>query len=510
MNVKFKISSVPVIAIFIGAVLYGIVDQKHSVEKNVFYNFSSGANDTFRIVAVHSLGKVPVSAGTPDTIQVRCFSNVPDTQPKKIIIQVFNYSDYHCDPVIYGDTCIDGVPKDSLNDEFIRNGIFDTTINYKIEETGLKENDLIIVSAIVGDGAIQDANRFSKCYKVTNGKWTHIDSCKGDTAGMGFEGSTGSIVAAFRNRKLPPLVLKSAEVTFIDSVGSPQKPYRIVVYRGDSQGKPSANEWLSNVFQTPIGNGLPQKVNHLLTSVPIVTAGQKFFVGVRQESNSNIQLAFQNEAPVRRNAFFYKKPFTGVTWYDFSDSLINKIPDIGVDYYTFRLSLSALIEGFYNAASNQLTKDTLRLYVRNQNSPYSIFDSTKALLGDQGSAEFYFSYSGNYYLHLNHRNSVETWSSAPVNISTNSSYDFSSSSSQAYGSNQKLLDTSPVKYGIYSGDVNRDGCVDLSDITDVFTDAQNFATGYILTDLTGDDFTDLADLAICFNNAADFVCSITP
>ncbi|MBK6876055.1 MAG: hypothetical protein IPG99_06250 [Ignavibacteria bacterium] len=71
-------------------------------------------------------------------------------------------------------------------------------------------------------------------------------------------------------------------------------------------------------------------------------------------------------------------------------------------------------------------------------------------------------------------------------------------------------DASPVKYAIYSADVNQDGTVDATDVSTIDNDASNFVSGYVVTDLTGDHFVDGTDFAIADNNAANFVRTITP
>ena len=65
-------------------------------------------------------------------------------------------------------------------------------------------------------------------------------------------------------------------------------------------------------------------------------------------------------------------------------------------------------------------------------------------------------------------------------------------------------------FGFYSGDVNQDGYIDLTDINLIYNDAGIFAGGYIVTDITGDNITDLTDLLLAFNNANDFVSVIRP
>lgn len=72
-------------------------------------------------------------------------------------------------------------------------------------------------------------------------------------------------------------------------------------------------------------------------------------------------------------------------------------------------------------------------------------------------------------------------------------YDFTSSAASAYGSN--LVLKSGV-YCVYSGDVNQDGTVDGTDTQLIDNDSYNFNSGYLATDVNGDNFT---DGRVCFN-----------
>lgn len=180
----------------------------------------------------------------------------------------------------------------------------------------------------------------------------------------------------------------------------------------------------------------------------------------------------------------------------------------------FSLNLNAILEGFYDASTDIMVSDTATVYLRSSVSPYAIVDSDKKILNSSGAGVFSFANAVNgtsYYIVVTHRNSIETWSGATSMFSGGTlSYNFVSAAAQAYGNNMKQVDASPVKYGIYSGDVNQDGYVDLTDVTLVFNDAGSFSAGYIVTDLNGDNIVDLTDLTIAFNNSSSFVSVIRP
>lgn len=190
------------------------------------------------------------------------------------------------------------------------------------------------------------------------------------------------------------------------------------------------------------------------------------------------------------------------------------------------LSLTSLIEGFYNPSTNLMTRDTVRVTVRSNIPPYAAFETVAAKINDSGKADFTFSSVPDgvpVYLQIKHRNSIETWSKKPNSITFNTlfsthfqaftsflKFDFSSSPGTAFGGNQILVDTSPNKFAIYSGDINQDGIVDASDVSDVNNDAFNSVSGYVQTDVTGDDFVDAEDVSITNNNSFRGINVITP
>lgn len=179
------------------------------------------------------------------------------------------------------------------------------------------------------------------------------------------------------------------------------------------------------------------------------------------------------------------------------------------------LSTNCLLQGFYNAGTNSMIRDTMRFYLRNSLTPYAIIDSSKSYLGSLGNTDVTFpnSLPGKYYLMLKHRNSIETWSSTALNFDAftqSVTYNFKTDIASAYGNNMIQVDSSPIRYALYGGDVNQDGIVDGTDGILIDNDASNFATGYLSTDLNGDEVIDGSDAVIADNNAANFVSAITP
>ena len=179
------------------------------------------------------------------------------------------------------------------------------------------------------------------------------------------------------------------------------------------------------------------------------------------------------------------------------------------------LNLSMLIQGFYILSTDTIRRDTVKVFLRDTLSPFAKIDSAKGFLNTNGTAAVKFTKAQNsrkYYLQIKHRNSIETWSKSGGVIFNSflSTYDLRTGSSQAYGNNLIQVNSSPVRYAIYSGDVTQDGAVDASDVSAVDNGALNSLSGYVITDVTGDNYTDAADISIVDNNALNSVSVISP
>lgn len=179
-----------------------------------------------------------------------------------------------------------------------------------------------------------------------------------------------------------------------------------------------------------------------------------------------------------------------------------------------KFNLTVLMEGMYDNASNQLKrKDSLKVYLKNSFAPYSAVDSAVGSIDSlslTGLFTFPNASSGTYYIAVSHFNCIETWSKSggeSLSISTTGNYNFTTSSSQAFGDNLKLKG---VRYTMFSGDVNKDGIIDGSDLSAIDNAAFNFKTGLrIPTDLNGDNITDATDFLIGDNNR-NFISVISP
>ncbi len=209
-------------------------------------------------------------------------------------------------------------------------------------------------------------------------------------------------------------------------------------------------------------------------------------------------------------------PLSGIYYYFIvaQDVNGNYSPVAVTESPNMTLNLTMFIEGFYNAGSDSQVSDTITVELRNSTSPFAVADQSTAVVSSNGTVQLKFGNApnGNYYIAVKHRNAIETWSTAAIALSRTSpaNYDMSTASSQAFGNNLIQVDASPVRFAIYSGDVNQDGTVDATDVSMIDNDAANFVSGYVVTDLTGDDFVDGTDFAIADNNAGNFISVVRP
>lgn len=154
-----------------------------------------------------------------------------------------------------------------------------------------------------------------------------------------------------------------------------------------------------------------------------------------------------------------------------------------------------------------IKSEPVKVYLHESIYPFSRIDSAYAVIDSvtfRGLFQFSNAASGSYYIVAKQFNSIETWSKSGGEILSNGystyNYDFTTAVSQAYGNNLKLKGG---KYCMYSGDINQDGIVDASDLSQVDNDSFSGLSGSFLgSDVNGDGFVDASDITIVDNNRA--------
>lgn len=282
----------------------------------------------------------------------------------------------------------------------------------------------------------------------------------------------------------------------------------------DSESKFRGVGYFSGISQDSVND--PNSNN--LALIKPVNGGAPAFKPMSVTGNGNDSSIAVSYNGANYNSFFmtnkfsslrstYESPLDGpvLVYTKIMDWLINAGTSAKV------LDIKILPEGLYDVNSNTITRDTIRVYIRNATTPYAIIDSGKVNLDQSGHGTITFNNAANgvnYYLQVIHRNSMETWSGTPKMFSGNTmTYDFTDAANKAYGDNMKLAGS---HWTIYTGDVTDFGVIDASDLSMVETASSNGDNGYINTDLNNDLFVDATDLAFVDNNVSLGIYSLTP
>ena len=146
--------------------------------------------------------------------------------------------------------------------------------------------------------------------------------------------------------------------------------------------------------------------------------------------------------------------------------------------------------------------DTVIVELDSASAPYNVAYTTTGILQSDGTLACKFpgaAKDNSFYISIKHRNSLETWSAGSLLLALSNSYDFTSGAGQAYGSN--MIGLGDGKYGIYSGDITRDGSIDGSDKSSLKGTLPLFKIGsYDVHDINGDGIVDQSDYRLMQNN----------
>lgn len=452
--------------------------------------------DSVLVGSLYAKGKFPIRWGSFDTIKAEI---------KKV--QTINNDSIKVNFVVKNRETFDIITDSILTiPQFSDSSVFiNFTLPYIINPGGYS----VIVQAIPDE--LVPLNGYDiKTYNfdVTCDAFNYIEPLNTLDGGAGFNGQKGRMVAGFRNLNSTDVFpIYAIDHSFLDS-GSGNVPYKIAIYADNGSGKPGAVLYTSPLLTSPAGSNSVQNVSHEVIPPVNIPPNTKFYVGYVQTSAANIKASFQDEIPVRRNTFFFSNSDTNNVWFDFADSSRNFRIDISPR--TSRLQVNALLQGFYNTATNKMIADTVRIEIRSFDAPYNLIDEDKGILDSNGTGFFDFTKvksDSDYYFVIRHRNHIETWShGTPEKFDVcDKYYNFTDNINKALGDNMIYING---KYMILSGDVNQDGIVDASDLSNVENDASNAVSGYVNTDITGDDYVDASDLSLV--DTSQGMYAITP
>lgn len=203
-----------------------------------------------------------------------------------------------------------------------------------------------------------------------------------------------------------------------------------------------------------------------------------------------------------------------------------------VDPMYSEVNLTIFLEGLYNTATGQMDKchdfcqvsqeiickyegdiaDLITIELHDPDLYGSVVYCVSNIpLHQNGQVNFCIpeSLAGSYYLAVRHRNHLETVSATPINfINGVVTYDFPSGAAMAYGNN--LCELQPGIFGIFAGDVNQDGVINISDKEVINDHYLNTTCGYHCTDINGDAVINLSDREIVNDAYLQTIMAILP
>jgi len=187
------------------------------------------------------------------------------------------------------------------------------------------------------------------------------------------------------------------------------------------------------------------------------------------------------------------------------------------DGCSITLNLNLFLQGYYSGggmmnnfgsggclfmsgvSADPTDADTVVIGVMDELFPYGLIDEQKGVLKTNGQLSVTLNSiitpSQSYYLKINHRNSIETWSKLPLLFSPVTNYSFSIAASQAFGDNEIETVDAGV-FAIFSGDINQDGAIDGSDFLELDPSIQIGDGGYKVGDVNGDGSVDGSDFLL--------------
>ncbi len=186
------------------------------------------------------------------------------------------------------------------------------------------------------------------------------------------------------------------------------------------------------------------------------------------------------------------------------------------------LNIKFFIEGYYlqpdsmvnamNPSIQDTITDSVTISLAQHTPPYTILYSYNTVLNTHGIATAYFAQpilGQDYYLVVNHRNSIETWSSVPFGFNDpDTLYNFSDSLGKAFGNNMVLMGSG--FYAFHSGDINQDDVINALDFNLLETKVTQFSFGYLPEDLTGDWLIETKDYSLIENKVLQLVTRLKP
>ncbi|MCC6722736.1 MAG: T9SS type A sorting domain-containing protein [Bacteroidia bacterium] len=254
---------------------------------HIIINFPRYTNN-LEVLKTYCLGQVPLLANISDSIKVLIGNRGKKTVFQSKLFLKITGANTHFDTLNL-DTIIPW--KDKIY----------SFAKFKPDSSG-EDNVLIELKNDDFNG-----NNFDTIKRLVNYNiFSHADPFIGNAGGIGFNGATGDFVAKFF----------SDTGNFINQVSvdfsSSGRGFRVGIWDDNGTGgMPGKVLFMSDSLISKAGS-------YILPVSPKVKVGGGFYVGIRQNTFTNVAFSYQEEDPVRPGAFYFTEPMGNTTWTPFS------------------------------------------------------------------------------------------------------------------------------------------------------------------------------------------------
>ncbi|NUM30935.1 MAG: T9SS type A sorting domain-containing protein [Bacteroidetes bacterium] len=253
---------------------------------HVIINFPRYQNN-LEVLKTYCLGRVPLLAGVYDSIKV-----LIGNRGKKIIKNSKLYL-----KIEGANTHYDTIKIDSIypwSDKIFKFGKF------KPDSSG---EDYVLIK--LSDDDFKDNNYDTIKRLINYNVYSHADPFTSNAGGIGFNGATGDFVAKFFTDT--GNYINQITVDF----SSTGRGFRVGIWDDSRKGGfPGKVLFMSDSLTSKAGS-------YILPVNPRVKVSGGFFVGIRQNTTSNVAFSYQEEDPVRPDAFYFTEPMGDTVWTPF-------------------------------------------------------------------------------------------------------------------------------------------------------------------------------------------------
>ena len=192
------------------------------------------------------------------------------------------------------------------------------------------------------------------------------------------------------------------------------------------------------------------------------------------------------------------------------------------DYKTLNLA-SVQLEGLYNGSANMIQAhdnlgahwqagiaDQITVELHDAVTYSNILYSSNVPLTTAGIASMATptNLGSNYYITVKHRNSLETTTATAVSFASSTINQSFGQPTDVFGGHLKLMPN--LSYAIFTGDVNQDGIINITDRAMLLTDLNAALLGYSISDINGDGAVNTSDRALVLSNLNAGVIKLVP